>query len=68
MDAPAPGFRDAGNNGQSGNLMNVGLGGYSWSSTVSGTSGMNLNCDVAWLSPSSAYYRAHGLQLRCLSE
>ncbi|WP_294600520.1 hypothetical protein [uncultured Rikenella sp.] len=48
--------------------MNVGLGGYSWSSTVSGTSGMNLNCDVAWLSPSSAYYRAHGLQLRCLSE
>ncbi|WP_300727912.1 hypothetical protein [uncultured Rikenella sp.] len=48
--------------------MNVGNGGYSWASTVSGSNGMNLNFGVTWLNPSSAHNRGHGFQLRCLSE
>ncbi|WP_300829330.1 hypothetical protein [uncultured Rikenella sp.] len=48
--------------------MSVGNHGFSWSSTVSGTNGMYLNFFVTWLGPSSAYYRGHGLPLRCLSE
>ncbi|WP_294598171.1 hypothetical protein [uncultured Rikenella sp.] len=46
----------------------VGNGGYSWSSTVSGTDGMYLHFLVTWLYPSSTACRANGLQLRCLSE
>ncbi|WP_300726604.1 hypothetical protein [uncultured Rikenella sp.] len=46
----------------------VGGNGYSYSSSVSGTNGMNLNFGVAWLHPSSADGRAYGYQLRCLSE
>ncbi|WP_300829057.1 hypothetical protein [uncultured Rikenella sp.] len=48
--------------------MSVGNHGFSWSSTVSGTNGMYLNFFVTWLGPSSAYYRAYGFQLRCLSD
>ncbi len=65
---PAPGFRDGGIYGRLGALTHVGYGGYSWASTVSGTNGMYLNFFVTWLGPSSAYYRGHGLPLRCLSE
>ncbi|WP_294592767.1 hypothetical protein [uncultured Rikenella sp.] len=65
---PAPGFRDAGNNGRLGALTDVGNYGYSWASTVGGTNGMHLGFSVAWLNPSTAYYRAYGFQLRCLSE
>ncbi len=46
----------------------VGNGGFSWSSTVSGTHGVFLDFYSTWLNPSNAYYRAHGLQVRCLQE
>ncbi|WP_294600056.1 hypothetical protein [uncultured Rikenella sp.] len=60
----APGFRERANGG----LVGVGESGYSWSSTVSGTLGMNLGLSVAWLSPCGANGCAYGFQLRCLSE
>ena len=63
-----PGFRDAGNYGRLGDLANVGGSGYSWSSTISSTNGMNLRLGVTWLYSSSADYRAYSFQLRCLSE
>ncbi|WP_294596821.1 hypothetical protein [uncultured Rikenella sp.] len=65
---PAPGFRDAGNHGRLGDLMNVGYGGYSWSSAVSGTGGVFLDFGTQNLYPSSVGNRGLGLQLRCLSE
>ena len=64
---PAPGFRDAGVNGRSGALMFVGDSGYGWSSAFSGTGGVFLSFDAQGLNPGSAYYRAGGRQLRCLS-
>ncbi|WP_294596996.1 hypothetical protein [uncultured Rikenella sp.] len=48
--------------------MYVGGSGYSWSSTVSNTSGVNLSFNVTVLYPSYTAHRASGLQLRCLSE
>ncbi|WP_294600893.1 hypothetical protein [uncultured Rikenella sp.] len=48
--------------------MSIGLLGFSWSSTVSGTNSMYLGFYVTWLHPSDANSRAYGLQLRCLSE
>ena len=65
---PAPGFRDAGNNGLFGALGNVGNHGYSWSSSVSTTLGMGLGFSSAWLNPSRTNNRAHGFQVRCLQE
>ena len=65
---PAPGFRDAGNNGRLGALTGVGHYGYSWSSSFSGTSGVFLYFYSQYLNPSHAGLRAGGLQLRCLSE
>ncbi|WP_304708312.1 hypothetical protein [uncultured Rikenella sp.] len=65
---PAPGFRDAGNNGRLGALTNVGNYGFSYSSSVSGSTGVYLDFYVAHLNPSYANSRAFGLQLRCLSE
>ena len=64
----APGFRDAGLSGRLGAPMSIGEGGYSWASTVRGTFGMNLDFHMTGLSPSHAYCRAYGRQLRCLSE
>ncbi|WP_294600817.1 hypothetical protein [uncultured Rikenella sp.] len=61
---PAPGYR----NRDTGALGRVGYGGYSWSSTVSGSNGMHLDFYVTWLNPSYANYRAYGFLLRCLSE
>ncbi len=61
---PAPGYRDSG----SGNPMGVGYGGFSWISTVNGIYGMYLYFYVTALRSSGTYYRAGGLQLRCLSE
>ena len=61
---PAPGFRDH----SSGALNNVGNYGFSWSSSFSGTGGMFLNFDAQSLTSSYVGHRAHGLQLRCLSE
>ncbi|WP_300646457.1 hypothetical protein [uncultured Rikenella sp.] len=48
--------------------MNVGYGGYSWSSAVSGTGGVFLDFGTQNLYPSSVGNRGLGLQLRCLSE
>ncbi|WP_297628192.1 hypothetical protein [uncultured Rikenella sp.] len=63
-NGPAPGYRHR----DTGALGNVGNYGYSWSSTVSGTNGMDLGFSVTWLYPSYADLRAYGFQLRCLSE
>ncbi|WP_300829532.1 hypothetical protein [uncultured Rikenella sp.] len=68
IEIPAPGYRDAGNNGRLGALANVGNSGYSWSSSFSGTSGVFLYFYTQTLYPSNVYYRGRGLQLRCLSE
>ncbi|WP_294599297.1 hypothetical protein [uncultured Rikenella sp.] len=61
---PAPGFRERAN----GELVSVGSNGFSYSSSVSGSNGVYLHFVVTYLNPSSAGYRAHGFQLRCLSE
>ncbi|WP_294600442.1 hypothetical protein [uncultured Rikenella sp.] len=65
---PAPGYRDFGRTGWKGIARDIGYNGYSWSSAVSDTGGMNLDFHVAWLNPSYASGRANGFQLRCLSE
>ncbi|WP_294601243.1 hypothetical protein [uncultured Rikenella sp.] len=65
---PAPGYREAGNNGRLGDLMAGGDGGCSWSSTVSGPNGVFLYFYTQNLYPSDVNRRGHGLQLRCLSE
>ncbi len=64
----APGYRDAGHDGRLGGMMSVGHRGYSWSSAISGTNGVFLHFGATELYPSSTTHRAHGLQLRCLSE
>ena len=61
---PAPGYRHS----NSGALGDVGNRGYSWSSAISGTSGVFLNFSVASLNPSLVNGRGFGFQLRCLSE
>ncbi|WP_300681838.1 hypothetical protein [uncultured Rikenella sp.] len=48
--------------------MNVGYGGFSWSSAVSGTIGVFLDFYTQNFYPSGVDGRGHGLQLRCLSE
>ena len=62
----APGYRDFGREGFEGVARSVGNNGYSWSSTVSGTNGFNLNFNSTWLDPSNAHNRGHGFQVRCL--
>ncbi|WP_294597652.1 hypothetical protein [uncultured Rikenella sp.] len=49
-------------------MSRAGDGGYSWSATVSSTNGLHMGFFVTNLNPSSANPRAHGFQLRCLSE
>ncbi|WP_294594931.1 hypothetical protein [uncultured Rikenella sp.] len=66
--SPAPGFRDAGNNGLLGELLGVGNYGYNWSSASSGTNGVSLSCLMTHLNPGGPNYRGIGFQLRCLSE
>ncbi|WP_299457443.1 hypothetical protein [uncultured Rikenella sp.] len=61
---PAPGFRLK----NSGELCVVGNNGYSWSSAVSGTDGVNMGFHVTVLYSSLSDNRAYGFQLRCLSE
>ncbi len=58
----APGYRHR----DTGVLTSVGNNGYSWSSTVSGTNGVNLNFNTSWLNPSNTNNRAYGFQVRCL--
>ncbi|WP_294593900.1 hypothetical protein [uncultured Rikenella sp.] len=64
IERPAPGYRDS----HSGVQVNVGYHGFSYSSSVSGNSGVYLNFSVTDLNPSGTYYRGYGFQLRCLSE
>ena len=63
---PAPGYRG---NGE-GALWGVGHSGYSWSCTpvTDGVTVRSLDFYTQYLSPSGAHGRAHGFQLRCLSE
>ncbi len=60
----APGFRYY----PSGVLNGVGNHGYSWSAASSGIRGLELYFRSQYLDPSLSDYRAHGFQLRCLSE
>ena len=64
----APGFRDAGYFNAPGRLSGVGYGGFSWSSATSGIHGLGLYFHSQHLGTSHSDYRAHGFQLRCLSE
>ncbi|WP_294596510.1 hypothetical protein [uncultured Rikenella sp.] len=68
INETAPGFRDAGNNGQLGALTNVGYYGYGWSFAISNASGVFLNFSAQGLNPSNSGSRAYGFLLRCLSE
>lgn len=61
---PAGGFRYK----DAGALAYVGNNGFSWSSTVGGTNAFYLYFGSANLNPSSANYRGHGFQVRCLQE
>ncbi|WP_294601079.1 hypothetical protein [uncultured Rikenella sp.] len=62
--SPAPGFR----NSASGDPMNVGANGFSWSSATGSTGGQNLHFNTPYLYTSNSDHHAHGFQLRCLSE
>ncbi len=70
LECPAapPGFRDAFGDRGYGGLRDVGVGGFSWSSTASGTSARYLSFTYSWLNPQNSSNRAHGLPLRCLQE
>ncbi|WP_298081172.1 hypothetical protein [uncultured Rikenella sp.] len=46
----------------------ISYSGYSWSSSFNETMGINLHFNMTFFDPNYSYYRAHGLQLRCLSE
>ncbi len=61
---PAPGYRHR----DTGALSSVGYGGFSYSSSVSGSTGVYLDFCVTDLRPSYTDYRAYGFQLRCLQE
>ncbi len=61
---PAPGHRHA----YSGGPVSVGYNGFGWSSATSGISGLDLNFHSQGLNTSNSDSRAHGFQLRCLSE
>ncbi|WP_300829494.1 hypothetical protein [uncultured Rikenella sp.] len=61
---PAPGHRGHGE----GALWYVGHHGYSWASAVNKTNSLFLSFDTRGITTSYSDYRAHGLQLRCLSE
>ncbi len=61
---PAPGNRYA----NSGDPVNVGNGGFSYSSAVSGIYGLGLKFYSQYLNASSSDTRGFGFQLRCLSE
>ena len=60
----APGYRSSG----SGVLGGNGLEGSLWSISARGANGIFLAFYMQNLNSKGTYYRAHGLQLRCLSE
>ncbi|WP_297628353.1 hypothetical protein [uncultured Rikenella sp.] len=59
-----PGFRGY----YVGTLSNTGSSGFSWSSTIRSIYGQYFDLAMTSLYPSNSSGRAHGLQLRCLSE
>ena len=61
---PAPGFR----RNASGALGDVGNEGSVWSASANGTNGVSLRFVVNAAQPGYSSARAHGFQLRCLSE
>jgi len=61
---PAPGFRSY----ASGELVNIGKYGFSWSAATSGVAGLDLSFSSQTLNTRTADHRGHGFQLRCLSE
>ena len=61
---PAPGYRERLN----GDVVHSGLAGYSLSSAPRESRCMFMNFGPDGLNPDLIEYRAHGLQLRCLSE
>ncbi len=65
---PAPGYRDFGRTGWEGIARSIGDHGYSLSSATSGIYGMDLYSRSQYLNTSFSDHRAHGFQLRCLSE
>ncbi|WP_294598983.1 hypothetical protein [uncultured Rikenella sp.] len=67
---PAPGYRDFGRTGWEGIARGIGNNGCSWSCTpVTGDVTVRyLAFGTQDLYPSYAHNRAHGFQLRCLSE
>ncbi|WP_304736238.1 hypothetical protein [uncultured Rikenella sp.] len=61
---PAPGYR----NRDTGLLWSTGSNGHSWTAQTNDTYSLHLSFSMQYLLSSYAYYRGHGLQLRCLSE
>ncbi|MDE6499827.1 MAG: hypothetical protein K2K83_03875 [Rikenella sp.] len=49
-------------------MYNVGRGGYSWSSTVTGSHGYFLDFYCDWINPNNSNHRSYGFPLRCLQE
>ena len=70
MRYPAPGYRDFGRTGYEGVAKSIGNDGYSWSCTpvTDGVTVRYLGFYTQSLNASYADSRAHGFQLRCLSE
>ncbi|MDE5944391.1 MAG: hypothetical protein K2G93_02255 [Rikenella sp.] len=64
MFYPAPGYRRY----SSGTLYAVGVSGFSWSSSASGSLGYYLDFNYGGINPNHLSYRANGFQLRCLQE
>ncbi|WP_300730397.1 hypothetical protein [uncultured Rikenella sp.] len=65
---PAPGFRDPGRYAALGDIIGCGRYGLGWSITATEAYSVLLNFGETHLVPTSPADRAHGLQLRCLSE
>ncbi len=61
---PAPGLRGY----EHGKVRDVGYGGYSWSSTITGSNAHFLRFHYGGVYPQDYSNRAYGLQLRCLLE
>ncbi|WP_304709042.1 hypothetical protein [uncultured Rikenella sp.] len=60
----APGYRER----TTGELMSLGKHGFSWSSETNGMHGVDLSFHTQYFDAHGASHRAHGFQLRCLSE
>ncbi|MDE5944393.1 MAG: hypothetical protein K2G93_02265 [Rikenella sp.] len=49
-------------------MWGVGVNGFSWSSSASGSNGYYLDFSYSRIVPNHLYSRAFALQLRCLQE